>query len=84
MGRGESDDLTAAQIMYPLMQCADIFFLKVSMLFVCVFCPLLQRSSVQVDTVVQMMHLLMQCADIFFLKLSVCLLLSFYYSIFAS
>jgi tyrosyl-tRNA synthetase len=29
MGRGESEDLTAAQIMYPLMQCADIFFLKV-------------------------------------------------------
>lgn len=29
MGREESDDLTAAQIMYPLMQCADIFFLKV-------------------------------------------------------
>eukprot|EP00878_Enallax_costatus_P003651 GHUV01003865.1.p1 GENE.GHUV01003865.1~~GHUV01003865.1.p1 ORF type:complete len:410 (+),score=121.69 GHUV01003865.1:293-1522(+) len=28
MGRDESDDLTAAQIMYPLMQCADIFFLK--------------------------------------------------------
>lgn len=28
MGRGESEDLTAAQIMYPLMQCADIFFLK--------------------------------------------------------
>lgn len=29
MGRGESDDLSAAQIMYPCMQCADIFFLKV-------------------------------------------------------
>ncbi|KAF8060281.1 tyrosine--tRNA ligase 1 [Scenedesmus sp. PABB004] len=28
MGRGESDDLSAAQIMYPVMQCADIFFLK--------------------------------------------------------
>jgi len=32
MGRSEKDALTAAQIMYPLMQCADIFFLKVSML----------------------------------------------------
>ena len=29
MGRSESDDLSAAQIMYPVMQCADIFFLKV-------------------------------------------------------
>jgi hypothetical protein len=29
MGRTESDDLTAAQIFYPCMQCADIFFLKV-------------------------------------------------------
>eukprot|EP00195_Chlamydomonas_chlamydogama_P008917 CAMPEP_0202899462 /NCGR_PEP_ID=MMETSP1392-20130828/7688_1 /ASSEMBLY_ACC=CAM_ASM_000868 /TAXON_ID=225041 /ORGANISM="Chlamydomonas chlamydogama, Strain SAG 11-48b" /LENGTH=385 /DNA_ID=CAMNT_0049585645 /DNA_START=282 /DNA_END=1439 /DNA_ORIENTATION=- len=28
MGRTESDDLTAAQIFYPCMQCADIFFLK--------------------------------------------------------
>ncbi|MQL68570.1 hypothetical protein Taro_000828 [Colocasia esculenta] len=28
MGRTEQDDLTAAQIMYPCMQCADIFFLK--------------------------------------------------------
>ncbi|CAN6363590.1 unnamed protein product [Urochloa humidicola] len=29
MGRGEKDVLTAAQILYPIMQCADIFFLKV-------------------------------------------------------
>lgn len=28
MGRNEGDDLSAAQIMYPCMQCADIFFLK--------------------------------------------------------
>lgn len=28
MGRNEQDDLTAAQILYPCMQCADIFFLK--------------------------------------------------------
>lgn len=28
MGRSESDDMSAAQIMYPCMQCADIFFLK--------------------------------------------------------
>ena len=28
MGREESDDLSAAQIFYPCMQCADIFFLK--------------------------------------------------------
>lgn len=28
MGRAESDDLSAAQIMYPVMQCADVFFLK--------------------------------------------------------
>jgi len=30
MGRSEQDDLTAAQIFYPCMQCADIFFLKAS------------------------------------------------------
>jgi tyrosyl-tRNA synthetase len=28
MGREESDDLSAAQIFYPCMQCADIFYLK--------------------------------------------------------
>jgi hypothetical protein len=28
MGREEGDDMPAAQIMYPCMQCADIFFLK--------------------------------------------------------
>ncbi|KAL6280344.1 hypothetical protein ACE6H2_017225 [Prunus campanulata] len=28
MGRNEQEDLTAAQILYPCMQCADIFFLK--------------------------------------------------------
>ncbi|XP_059655569.1 tyrosine--tRNA ligase 1, cytoplasmic-like isoform X2 [Cornus florida] len=28
MGRKEQEDLTAAQIMYPCMQCADIFFLE--------------------------------------------------------
>ena len=27
--RSETDDLSAAQIFYPCMQCADIFFLKV-------------------------------------------------------
>ena len=28
MGRGEGDDMPTSQIMYPCMQCADIFFLK--------------------------------------------------------
>ena len=28
MGRKESDELSAAQILYPCMQCSDIFFLK--------------------------------------------------------
>ncbi|WPT12903.1 Tyrosine--tRNA ligase 1, cytoplasmic [Picochlorum sp. SENEW3] len=28
MGRNETDELSAAQIFYPCMQCADIFFLK--------------------------------------------------------
>lgn len=28
MGRSESEDMSAAQIFYPCMQCADIFFLK--------------------------------------------------------
>lgn len=37
MGREESDDLSAAQIFYPCMQCADIFFLKVNL-------PLLQQK----------------------------------------
>ena len=32
MGRKEEDDLSAAQIFYPCMQAADIFFLKVSSL----------------------------------------------------
>ncbi|KAL4603837.1 hypothetical protein ACB092_10G152400 [Castanea dentata] len=29
MGRSEKEELTAAQIFYPCMQCADVFFLKV-------------------------------------------------------
>ena len=32
MGRSESDNLSASQIFYPCMQCADIFFLKVGTL----------------------------------------------------
>ncbi|EGG13588.1 tyrosine-tRNA ligase [Cavenderia fasciculata] len=28
MGRGDEDDLSVAQILYPCMQCADIFYLK--------------------------------------------------------
>ncbi|RZC94498.1 hypothetical protein C5167_026229 [Papaver somniferum] len=28
MGRSDQDELTAAQILYPCMQCADVFFLK--------------------------------------------------------
>ena len=28
MGRADSEDLTAAQIFYPCMQCTDMFFLK--------------------------------------------------------
>ena len=28
MGRNDADEMSAAQIMYPCMQCADIFFLK--------------------------------------------------------
>lgn len=28
MGRGEGDNMPSAQILYPCMQCADIFFLK--------------------------------------------------------
>lgn len=31
MGRSEEGDMSAAQIFYPCMQCADIFFLKVGM-----------------------------------------------------
>lgn len=30
MGRKDEDDLSAAQILYPCMQCADIFYLKVT------------------------------------------------------
>jgi tyrosyl-tRNA synthetase len=29
MGRKEQDEMSAAQIFYPCMQCADVFFLKV-------------------------------------------------------
>jgi tyrosyl-tRNA synthetase len=29
MGRKDTDEMSAAQILYPCMQCADIFFLKV-------------------------------------------------------
>ncbi|KAG6758694.1 hypothetical protein POTOM_039053 [Populus tomentosa] len=39
MGRSEQDELTAAQIFYPCMQCADIFFLKVLVLIVVIFQP---------------------------------------------
>ena len=28
MGRSDTDEMSAAQIFYPCMQCADIFFLK--------------------------------------------------------
>lgn len=38
MGRSESDDLSAAQIFYPCMQCADIFFLKVRFKSLCWGC----------------------------------------------
>lgn len=34
MGRSESDNLSASQIFYPCMQCADIFFLKVGRLLI--------------------------------------------------
>ena len=37
MGRAESDDLSAAQIFYPCMQCADIFFLEVRLWRPCRF-----------------------------------------------
>jgi tyrosyl-tRNA synthetase len=29
MGRKENEEMSAAQIFYPCMQCADVFFLKV-------------------------------------------------------
>lgn len=29
MGRSDTEEMSAAQIFYPCMQCADIFFLKV-------------------------------------------------------
>ena len=31
MGRKETDEMSSAQIMYPLMQRADVFFLKASL-----------------------------------------------------
>ena len=38
MGRGE-DKLTAAQILYPIMQCTDIFFLKAKhmYMYMCIY-----------------------------------------------
>jgi len=38
MGRTENDDMSAAQIFYPCMQCADIFFLKVGAICGLRFC----------------------------------------------
>ena len=34
MGREESDDLSAAQVFYPCMQCADVFYLKARLTWV--------------------------------------------------
>ena len=56
MGRAETDDLSAAQIFYPAMQCADIFHLKVRgggwgpavlcvCVCVCVFAPSPQTAT---------------------------------------
>lgn len=39
MGRSESDNLSASQIFYPCMQCADIFFLKVAATSICCYTP---------------------------------------------
>ena len=39
MGRNDTDDLSAAQIFYPCMQCADIFYLKVCLPAPGAMCP---------------------------------------------
>ncbi len=44
----ESDELSAAQIMYPAMQCADIFFLGVRVCDVSIMCPRAMREITRV------------------------------------
>jgi hypothetical protein len=54
MGRNEQDELTAAQIFYPCMQCADIFFLKVHIfVFSVIHSTSLMRIYMLVLSVVQ-------------------------------
>ena len=47
MGREETDDLTTAQILYPCMQCADIFFLKVRFLQNRISLMLMQKNTLK-------------------------------------
>ena len=54
MGRSESDNLSASQIFYPCMQCADIFFLKVAVY------PLLMVQCMRI-IVVQLACILPAC-----------------------
>lgn len=44
MGRSETDELSAAQILYPCMQCADIFFLEVPFYVFWMFLSLAKAS----------------------------------------
>lgn len=46
MGRSETDELSQAQITYPCMQCADIFFLEVCQALSLFSCCLYDRPSV--------------------------------------
>jgi hypothetical protein len=55
MGRADNEELTAAQIFYPCMQCADIFFLKVSIFIL--------------PTSLNYLHNVDQVMDIFFTSL---------------
>lgn len=46
MGRSETEVLSAAQILYPCMQCADIFLLEVYFLVHIYLYILLLRTSI--------------------------------------
>lgn len=64
MGRSETDELSAAQIFYPCMQCADIFFLKArDSSWVCYVYVLDRREAVRFTRLVDLLPQSMQ-ADI--------------------
>ena len=59
MGRKETDEMSAAQIFYPCMQCADVFFLKADI------CQLGKYSYVYMDIYIYMyIHIVESCRGV--------------------